>query len=72
MEFSYNKIQVFVAVVIALLTAVTQYLKYKKTNRDFWLKKIVVPTIIAAVITLIFFWVSGIEYDKKYRFTWIE
>ena len=64
-EFSYNKIQVFVAVVIALLTAVTQYLKYKKTNRDFWLKKIVVPTIIAAVITLIFFWVSGIEYDKK-------
>lgn len=64
-EFSYNKIQVFVAVVIALLTAVTQYLKYKKTNRNFWLKKIVVPTIIAAVITLIFFWVSGIEYDKK-------
>jgi len=64
-EFSYNKIQVFVAVVIALLTAVTQYLKYKKTNRDFWLKKIVVPTIIAAAITLVFFWVSGIEYDKK-------
>ncbi|ULQ54323.1 cytochrome c biogenesis protein CcsA [Flavihumibacter fluvii] len=64
-EFSYNKIQVFVAVVIAFLTAITQYLKYKKTNRDFWLKKIVVPTVIAAAITLVFFWVSGIDYDKK-------
>ncbi|MBZ5855888.1 cytochrome c biogenesis protein CcsA [Flavihumibacter profundi] len=64
-EFSYNKIQVFVAVVIAFLSAITQYLKYKKTSRDFWVKKILIPTILAAVVTLIFFWVSGIEYDKK-------
>lgn len=64
-EFSYNKIQVFVAIVIAMLSAITQYLKYKKTNRNFWLKKIVVPTVIAAAITLIFFYVSGLTYDKK-------
>ncbi|MCG7858201.1 cytochrome c biogenesis protein CcsA [Flavihumibacter sp.] len=64
-EFSYNKIQVFVAIVIALLTAITQYLKYKKTAPQLWVKKILVPTSIAAAITLIFFLVSGLEYDKK-------
>lgn len=64
-EFSYNKIQVFVAIVIALLTALTQYLKYKKTGREFWLKKIVLPVVAAAGIMLIYVFVSGIEYDKK-------
>jgi cytochrome c-type biogenesis protein CcmF len=64
-EFSYNKIQVFVAIVIALLSAVTQYLKYKKTPRSVWMKKIMVPTILSLLITVAFFMFSGIHYDKK-------
>jgi cytochrome c-type biogenesis protein CcmF len=64
-EFSFNKIQVFVAIVIALLTAVTQYLKYKKSTKEQWIKKILVPTVITAAITVTFFVVSGLEYDKK-------
>jgi cytochrome c-type biogenesis protein CcmF len=63
-EFSYNKIQIFVAIVIGLLTAVAQYLKYKKTAGG-WIKKIAVPTLIAAVITVLFFVFSALEYDKK-------
>lgn len=63
-EFSYNKIQIFVAIVIGALTAVAQYLKYKKTAGG-WLRKIAVPTAIAAVITVLFFVFSGLEYDKK-------
>lgn len=64
-EFSYNKIQIFVAIVLALLTAITQYLKYKKTSRETWLKKILVPTLITAGITIAFFIFSGLDYDKK-------
>jgi cytochrome c-type biogenesis protein CcmF len=63
-EFSYNKIQIFVAIVIGLLTAVAQYLKYKKTPQG-WIKKIALPTAITAVITILFFIFSGLDYDKK-------
>ncbi len=63
-EFSYNKIQIFVAIVIGLLTAVAQYMKYKKTGKG-WLKKIVLPTVITAAICLVYFLVSGLDYDKK-------
>ena len=50
-EFSYNKVVILVAIIIGLLTAVTQYFKYKKTPAGFILKKIAVPTLIAAAIT---------------------
>ncbi len=50
-EFSYNKIIILVAIIIGLLSAVTQYFKYKRTEPDYILKKIAIPTIIAALIT---------------------
>jgi len=50
-EFSYNKVIVLVAIIIGLLSAVTQYFKYKKTEPGYLLKKIAVPTVIAAIIT---------------------
>lgn len=50
-EFSYNKVIILVAIIIGLLSAITQYFKYKKTGRGYILKKIALPTIIAAVIT---------------------
>ncbi|HEX7847693.1 MAG TPA: cytochrome c biogenesis protein CcsA, partial [Chitinophagaceae bacterium] len=49
-EFAYNSIQVYVAVIVALLTAITQYFKYKDTPTSFFWKKILTPTIIAVVI----------------------
>ena len=50
-EFSYNKVMVLVAFIIGILTAITQYFKYKSTPSKYTLKKIALPTFIAAVIT---------------------
>ena len=50
-EFSYNKVIILVAIIIGLLSAVTQYFKYKKTEPGYILKKIALPTTIAAIIT---------------------
>ena len=52
-EFSYNKVIILVAIIIGLLSAVTQYFKYKKTAPGYILKKIAVPTVVAAIITVL-------------------
>ncbi len=55
-EFGYNKVLMLVTIIIGLLTAVTQYLKYKDTNAKYLMKKIAVPTAIAFIaITLLYF-----------------
>ena len=52
-EFGYNKVLVMVIIIIGLLTAVTQYFKYKHTPGTFLMKKILWPTILAALITIL-------------------
>ncbi len=64
-EYAYNQIQIFVAIVIGLLTAITQYLKYKDTPKAFFAKKIWIPTGIAVVISLAISFFGHISYDKK-------
>jgi len=64
-EFSYNQIQVFVAIVIGLLTAITQYFKYKDTSKAFFGKKIWIPTLLAVVISICISLFGNISYDKK-------
>lgn len=64
-EFSYNQIQVFVAIIIAVLTAVTQYLKYKSTDNRFFLKKLLIPTLIAAVVASLVLAFGDINYRKE-------
>lgn len=61
-EYVYNRVMILIAVVLGLLTAVIQYLKYKNTARSFWLKKIMVPTVIALVISLSISFFGGINY----------
>ncbi|HUP13920.1 MAG TPA: cytochrome c-type biogenesis CcmF C-terminal domain-containing protein, partial [Niastella sp.] len=48
--FAYNRIQIFVAVIIGLLTAVGQYLKYKATTRPYLFKKLIWPTVASLLI----------------------
>jgi cytochrome c-type biogenesis protein CcmF len=62
--FTYNRIEIFIAILLGLLTAVTQYLKYKGTGRDYLLKKIWLPTAIALVISVLVSVFGGIHYDK--------
>ena len=64
-EFAYNQIQVFVAIIIGLLTAITQYLKYKDTPKGYLTKKIIVPTVLALVISIAISVFGNISYDKK-------
>jgi cytochrome c-type biogenesis protein CcmF len=64
-EFSYNKVMVLVAFIIGLLTAITQYFKYKSTPSKYILKKIAVPTIIAAVATALLAVFYPITYYKQ-------
>ncbi|AXY73042.1 cytochrome c assembly protein [Paraflavitalea soli] len=63
-QFPYNRIQVFVAVVLGVLTAVTQYLKYKNTAKTAFFKKIALPTGIALAISLSVSLWGNINYDK--------
>lgn len=63
-EFSYNKVMVLIAIIIGLLTAISQYFKYKKTPASYTINKLVIPTIIAAVITALLAVFYPITYYK--------
>jgi cytochrome c-type biogenesis protein CcmF len=62
--FAYNRIEIFIAVLIGLLTAVTQYLKYKGTSWAYLWKKIWLPTAAALVVSVLISVFGGIHYDK--------
>ena len=64
-EFSYNKVMVLVAFIIGLLTAITQYFKYKNTPSKYILKKIVVPTLLAVIIIILMAIFYPITYYKQ-------
>ena len=63
-QFAYNRIEIFIAVLVGLLTAVTQYLKYKGTGWGNWWKKIWLPTTVALVISALVSVFGGIHYDR--------
>ncbi len=63
-EFFYNRIQVFVAVVLGVLTAMTQYFKYKNTSTRYFGKKIWVPTLISVLISAAISMFGDIDYHK--------
>lgn len=63
-EYVYNRIMILVAVVLGLLTAMTQYFKYKETTRKYLWSKLLMPTILAVVISALVSFFGKIEYDK--------
>ncbi len=64
-EFSYNKLIILVAIIIGLLSAVTQYFKYKGSPGTSILKKIALPTLIAALITALLVIFYPITYYRQ-------
>jgi len=64
-EFAHNQIQIFVAIIIGLLTALTQYLKYKDTPKRFFGKNIWMPTVVAVLLSLSISFFGEVAYDKK-------
>lgn len=64
-EGFHNQVQIFVAIIIGTLSAITQYFKYRNTAKAFFFKRLLIPTLIAiAITTCIGIW-GGIAYDKK-------
>ncbi|HET9430579.1 MAG TPA: cytochrome c biogenesis protein CcsA, partial [Chitinophagaceae bacterium] len=64
-EFAYNSIQVYVAIIVAVLTALTQYLRYKDTPTSLFWKKILTPTIISLLLAALVIGFGNINYDKQ-------
>jgi cytochrome c-type biogenesis protein CcmF len=61
-KFAYNRIEIFIAIILGLLTAVVQYLKYKNSSPSLVLKKIW-PYIAAALVVSVCVSVFGdIQY----------
>jgi cytochrome c-type biogenesis protein CcmF len=63
--FSYNQIQIFIAIIIGVLTAITQYFKYKNTAKNIFYKKIWLPTLIAFILSLAISLFGDIDYNRK-------
>jgi cytochrome c-type biogenesis protein CcmF len=64
-EFAYNQIQIFVAIIVGVLTGFSQYLKYKSTPlKSFW-KKIWLPTLISVIIASLTILFGNINYNKQ-------
>ena len=64
-EFTYNKVLVLVAFIIGLLTAFSQYFKYKNTDKKYLIKKISWPLSIAIIVSVVLAIFYPIEYNKK-------
>ena len=63
-EFAYNKIQIFVAVVLGVLTAIGQYLRYKDTPKGVFIKKAGIPMLVALVFSLLISFFGGVNFQK--------
>lgn len=64
-EFLYNRIHVFVAIIIGVLTAITQYLRYKDTPARMIWKKLWLPTLISLVAGILVVAFGNIDYQKQ-------
>jgi len=62
--FAYNRVIIFVAIIIGILTAVTQYLKYKETESKFFGRKIIWPTIASLAISSLVVGFGNINYQQ--------
>lgn len=64
-EFSYNSVQIYVGIILALLTAITQYLKYKSTESSYFWKKMLIPLGITILLGTLFTVFGTVDYTKK-------
>lgn len=63
-EFAHNQIQIFVAIIIGLLTGFAQYLKYKNSDSKAFYKKIAWPLVLSLIISFCISYFGDINYYK--------
>jgi cytochrome c-type biogenesis protein CcmF len=64
-EFTYNKVMVLVAVIIGVLSAISQFFKYKHTEKQYFIRKISIPIAIALLITILLAIFYPLTYSKQ-------
>lgn len=64
-EFAHNSVQVFIAIIIGILTAITQFFKYKNTSKAEFGKKILWPTLLSLAISLAIILLGKVNYGKQ-------
>jgi cytochrome c-type biogenesis protein CcmF len=63
-KFAYNRIEIFIAIILGLLTAIIQYLKYKNSSPVQVLKKIWPYTAAALVVSICVSFFGDIQYTQ--------
>jgi cytochrome c-type biogenesis protein CcmF len=63
--FAHNQVQVFVAIIIGLLTAVGQFLKFKGTAKAFLFEKLKMPLLVTIAITALVYIFVGVAFKEK-------
>jgi cytochrome c-type biogenesis protein CcmF len=63
-EFSYNRIQIFIIIIIGILTAITQYMKYRETSAGYFFKKMLWPIVLSFIAASLVIAFGNIHYDK--------
>ncbi len=63
-EYIYNRVMVLVVFVIGLLTAITQYFKYKDTSRKYFWSNLLWPTVAALVLSILVTVFGKVDYNK--------
>jgi len=58
---SYNKLQIWIALILALLSAVTQYFKYRKSDLKRFIKRMTVSVVIASVLTIMILFAGSLR-----------
>lgn len=62
--YAYNRIQIFVPIILGVFTGIGMYLKYKITGRSF-LKKLIVPSVAGLIAGGLILAFGNINYTEK-------
>ncbi|RYF78200.1 MAG: cytochrome c assembly protein, partial [Chitinophagaceae bacterium] len=62
--YSYNQIQIFVAIILGVVTGFGMYLKYKSTGKPF-LKRLLVPAAVGLVVGILIVYFGDVSYREK-------
>ena len=63
-KFAYNRIEIFIGIILGLLTATVQYFRYKNSSVYQVIKKLLPATVIALVISVCVSVIGGVQYTE--------
>jgi cytochrome c-type biogenesis protein CcmF len=63
-KFAYNRIEIFIAIILGLLTAIVQYLKYKDSSPSRVLKKLWPVTALALILSICLSVFGNMQYRE--------